>query len=241
DPDRARRGARQRDRADRRRGRAARAAGDRDRFAARARDLASDRVVAVRRGAVGPAVARGRRGPAHGDGRAGSVPSSLARDARVAVGGPPRRVIPAHSLGRSSAATSYHGDRAYMPYEVSFTKKVPLLDRDQYINDCCVGGDAVVNRFLASVRTRYTHVRTHQEDWGWFIWFRRGDVELAIDVFTDDPDRGEFRIFLTSRRRGWLRRPVVDTTDLEEIRAFVVSDLEAWGVDALAVARADVG
>ena len=64
-----------------------------------------------------------------------------------------------------------------MPYELSFTKRVPIVDREQYINECCIGGDVVVNRLLPSVRSRYTDVQTNQEDWGWFIWFRQGERE----------------------------------------------------------------
>ena len=115
-----------------------------------------------------------------------------------------------------------------MPYEVSFTKRVEVTDREQYINDCCVGGDIVVNRLLPAVRARYTDIQTEQEDWGWFIWFREGDVRLAIDVFTDDP-AGEFRIHLTSRARRWgVFDRVVDTPELDALRALVASELAAW-------------
>jgi hypothetical protein len=116
-----------------------------------------------------------------------------------------------------------------LPYEVSFTKRVAQLDREDYINDCCVGGDAVVNQLLPSVRARYADIQTNQEDWGWFIWFRKGDVRLAIDVFTDDPDEGAFRIHLTSRtRRLLVLESVVDTPELDELRALVASELTTW-------------
>jgi hypothetical protein len=67
-----------------------------------------------------------------------------------------------------------------MPYELSFSKQLPHIDREQYINDCCIGGDLVVNQLLPSVQARYTDVQTEQEDWGWFIWFRKGNVRLAV-------------------------------------------------------------
>ncbi len=38
-----------------------------------------------------------------------------------------------------------------VPYELSFTKRVAIADREQYINECCVGGDAVVARLLPLV------------------------------------------------------------------------------------------
>jgi hypothetical protein len=124
-----------------------------------------------------------------------------------------------------------------MPYEVSFTKRVPVLDREDYINDCCVGGDAVRDRLLPAVQARYGEVDTNQEDWGWFIWLRQGDVSLAIDIFTDDPDEGAFRIHLTSRtKRLLLFDQIVDTPELEGLRSLVVADLAEWVGRAVQVA-----
>ena len=124
-----------------------------------------------------------------------------------------------------------------MPYEVSFTKRVPVLDREDYINECCVGGDAVRDRLLPVVQARYGDVDTNQEDWGWFIWLRQGDVSLAIDIFTDDPDEGAFRLHLTSRtKRLLLFDQIVDTPELEELRSLVVADLAEWVGRAVQVA-----
>jgi hypothetical protein len=128
-----------------------------------------------------------------------------------------------------------------VPYEVSFTKRVPLLDRDKYINECCVGGDKVVERLLPAVRKQYGgDLEGTQEDWGWFIWFQAGGVKLAVDVFTDDPDLGEFRVHLTSRTKRLLfLDSVVDTPELETLRALVTSELEAWVGGPVRVARID--
>ena len=127
-----------------------------------------------------------------------------------------------------------------MPYALSFTRRVAVVDREQYINDCCIGGDVVVNQLLPSVRARYTDVLTNQEDWGWFIWFRKGSVKLAIDVFTDDPDEGAFRVHLTSQaKRLLLLDTVVDTAELEELRELVASELASWVGDAIRITRLD--
>jgi len=127
-----------------------------------------------------------------------------------------------------------------MPYEVCFTKRVPIVDREQYINTCCIGGDVVVDQLLPSVRARYTDIQTNQEDWGWFIWFRQGKVRLAVDVFTDDPDEGIFRVHLTSRtKRLLVLDTVVDTSELEELRTLIASELEAWVGGALKITRLD--
>ena len=116
-----------------------------------------------------------------------------------------------------------------MPYELSFTRRVAVTDREQYINDCCIGGDIVLSQLLPALRARYGDLQPNQEDWGWFIWFRKGDVRLAIDVFTDDPDAGEFRIHLTSRvKRMIVLDTVVDTVELRELHDLVVAELSAW-------------
>jgi len=116
-----------------------------------------------------------------------------------------------------------------MPYELSFTKRLQIPDRERYINECCVGGDLVVNQLLAPVEARYEDIQTEQEDWGWFIWFREGSTRLAIDVFTDDPESGQFRIHLTSRlKRMLVGDKIVDTPELEDLRRLVLSELTGW-------------
>ena len=116
-----------------------------------------------------------------------------------------------------------------MPYELSFTKRVSIADRERYFNDCCIGGDLVTDQLMPMVQQHYTDVQTNQEDWGWFIWFRKGDVRLAIDVFTDDPDIGAFRIHLTSRvKRMLVLDAIVDTPELEELRTLVMGELSPW-------------
>ncbi len=116
-----------------------------------------------------------------------------------------------------------------MPYEISFHKALTVRDPDIYINECCWGGDVVRDFLLPPVVAKFGDVETEQEDWGWFIWFRQGRVKLAIDIFCDDPQKGEFRIRLTSRRK-WLLfdGPAADTEELEELREFVVSQVTAW-------------
>jgi hypothetical protein len=116
----------------------------------------------------------------------------------------------------------------HVPYEVSFTRRVPIVDRAAYINECCVGGDIVAEQLLPAVLARYGDADTNQEDWGWFIWFRDGDVRLAIDIFADDPDDGAFRIHLTSRVKRLLGERIVDTPELLRLKAIVVDVLKAW-------------
>ncbi len=128
-----------------------------------------------------------------------------------------------------------------VPYELTFTKRVTVTDPDRYVNACCVGGDVIVDRLLPAVTARYADVRTDQEDWGWFIWFRGTEGKLAIDVFTDDAAAGAFRVHLTSRvRRRLLFHAVADTPELEEVRDLVQAELDGWIDGPCRIARLDV-
>jgi len=126
-----------------------------------------------------------------------------------------------------------------MPYEISFSKRVAITDREQYINECCVGGDIVVDQLLPAVRSRYADIQTNQEDWGWFIWFKKGNVKLAIDVFTDDGDAGEFRIRLTSQTKRLIGYKVADTLELEELRILIESELRQWAAEHIKTSGTD--
>jgi len=125
-----------------------------------------------------------------------------------------------------------------VPYEIAFTRLVALADRDDYINECCVGGDAVVDAlFPAVLAAGYENIQRNQEDWGWFIWFTKGSVKLAIDVHTDDGDAGEFRIRLTSQTKRLLGYKEADTPELDELLKLVESALKKWSATGIAISR----
>jgi hypothetical protein len=128
-----------------------------------------------------------------------------------------------------------------MPYILSFAKPIGASSREPYINECCVGGDIVLEQLMPTLRQHYGEdVHPVQEDWGWFAWFERDGIKLAVDVHTDDADAGEFRIHLTSRRpRRLFGAKVEDTPELERLRDHVVSGLNEWGVAHLSVERVD--
>jgi len=127
-----------------------------------------------------------------------------------------------------------------MPYIVTFRKPVAVSDRGQYINDCCVGGDIVLDRLLPALRTTYGAVQSNQEDWGWFAWFDYERIKLAVDVHTDDAARGEFQVHLTSRKpRLLLGSRIEDTPQLDALRELVLEQLRRWNVDDLEIERVD--
>jgi len=127
-----------------------------------------------------------------------------------------------------------------MPFVIRFRKPVEVAGDEPYLNDCCIGGDVVLERLLPTLREQLGEVEPTQEDWGWFVWVEDDRVHFAVDVLTQNPITSEFEIRLTSRRRSFFRPArVVDTPELEALRARVVAQLETWPVAALTVERLD--
>jgi hypothetical protein len=128
-----------------------------------------------------------------------------------------------------------------MPFAIRFVKPIAAPGSEPYINDCCIGGDVVLEQLLPTLREAYgEQLEATQEDWGWFVWFERAGVKLAVDVFSHDPAAGEFEVHLTSRRPRFMRSAqVVDVPELDELRDRVVAALERWQVDGLVVERLD--
>src|SRR5688572_24867154 len=119
-----------------------------------------------------------------------------------------------------------------MPYAITFARVIEVVDPHQYINECCVGGDVVLDQLLPDLRKRYANLVSNQEDWGWFVWFEFEGTKLAVDVHT--LEENSFQIHLTSRRpRFLLPAKVVDTPELETLRALVINSLKDWQVDNL--------
>ena len=100
--------------------------------------------------------------------------------------------------------------------------------------------DVVLDKLLPSLRSGYVDVEANQEDWGWFAWFGKNRVKLAVDIFTDEGTRDQFRIHLTSRLpRLFLGERVEDTPELEELRELVVAKLQEWSVSGLRAVHTD--
>lgn len=127
-----------------------------------------------------------------------------------------------------------------MPYAIRFTKPVVIVARQHYINDCCVGGDIILERLMPALRERYGALESNQEDWGWYAWFEHEGVKLAVDIFTNDEQTGEFELHLTSRLpRLLLPAKVQDLPELDRLRELVAHDLRVWPVSRLDISQVD--
>ncbi|MYN44759.1 hypothetical protein GTP23_06690 [Pseudoduganella sp. FT93W] len=126
-----------------------------------------------------------------------------------------------------------------MPYELSFVKSIAQVERESYCNNCCVGGDLIAEALLPALTPRYGELDPIEEDWGWHIGFKYADVKLAVDIFCDDPDKGEFRVHLTSRVRGFFGSKVRDTPELEILKRMLIDAISAWEDYVPAVTKLD--
>jgi hypothetical protein len=79
-----------------------------------------------------------------------------------------------------------------MHFELSFNKPITVVNKVSYLSDCCWGGDVIQDYLLPLISSKYENIRTGQEDWGWFLWFRRNNVQLAVDIFCDNIPGMEF-------------------------------------------------
>jgi hypothetical protein len=127
-----------------------------------------------------------------------------------------------------------------MPYALTFQLEAHVPDSDKYINDCCIGGDLVLDQLEPILRTQYEEVQANQEDWGWFAWTEQNGVRLAVDIFNDDPKTMSFTVHITGRKARWvLPDKVEDTAELEVLKNTVVNAVRALPVRELKVEQVD--
>ena len=96
----------------------------------------------------------------------------------------------------------------------------------------------VRDELLPVITGKFEHIRTGQEDWGWYIWFRRGRIRFEVNIYCDDTQAGSFRLRLESYRRKLFRRSLADEPELEEVRNPVYSHLVHWA-GAVKIERVD--
>lgn len=120
-----------------------------------------------------------------------------------------------------------------MPYEISFRKPLTIDEESIYVNDCCWGGDIVQQQLLPLIEEEYTDIKAAQEDWGWFIWFKKGELNLEVNIMTDSKE-GEFRIHVVAARVrffGLSRRVGDDTPEVHALAEVVANRLREWAAE----------
>ena len=75
---------------------------------------------------------------------------------------------------------------------------------------------------------RYQPIRTDQEDWDWFLWFRDGTIRLSVDIHCDNIAVSAFRMRLTSRWKKLIGSEILDTPELDRLRDVLLPAITAW-------------
>jgi hypothetical protein len=127
-----------------------------------------------------------------------------------------------------------------MPFSITFRLETQVPDSDKYINDCCVGGDIILNVLEPVLRAEYEGVEANQEDWGWFAWTEQNGIKLAVDIFNNDLGTMAFTVHITGRRSRWIMRDKIeDTAELEVLKDKVLDAVRAIPTRELKVERVD--
>lgn len=116
-----------------------------------------------------------------------------------------------------------------MAYEIAFTANISVDHSEEYINHCCWGGDQITKKLLPVVVSGYERMETGQEDWGWYIWMRRGRQRTHIDIYCDDRETKDFRIHLYGTRRIFLKLEFVDGEDIDAVKRVLLQEIVNWG------------
>jgi len=79
------------------------------------------------------------------------------------------------------------------------------------------------------LKTRFELDHSNQEDWGWFIWLRKGRIKLGVEITCEDREKGRYRLELWSKQSVflWWDR-AADTPELEALREDVQKRLSSW-------------
>ena len=122
-----------------------------------------------------------------------------------------------------------------MPYELKFTKKLNYKNEDFYWNPCCYGGEIIIDQLMPIIENSFNDIQSNQEDWGWFIWFSNTEDKknsYGIDVFCDDPERGEYRVQLTSTIKAksflWSSSKIINNQALENLKLVIENKLKSF-------------
>lgn len=122
-----------------------------------------------------------------------------------------------------------------MPFEIRFSKKLEIKDSDKYINECCIGGDLVLAEIekagFVSDKTN-EKVSRGQEDWGWYLWFWRGNAKFEVNICFDNEeevDPAGYRIHIIRQiKAGLFSKKMEDTDEVGEIKDEVKERIERW-------------
>lgn len=109
---------------------------------------------------------------------------------------------------------------------------------EKYINDCCVGGDEILNSLALHLAGHFgvppEKLAIYQEDWGWALEFEKDGVSYHTGVANQSNEDGQtlFRVVGEAQRKekGWIfSKTVAAEAESAELAKSVVAAAETAG------------
>lgn len=73
-----------------------------------------------------------------------------------------------------------------MDFEIQVRQAFTANPEKKYINDCCVGGDEILNKLkdeiASSMKMEVRNMTFYQEDWGWALEFSKNDFFYFLGI-----------------------------------------------------------
>lgn len=89
-----------------------------------------------------------------------------------------------------------------MDFELSTAKDFADLSERNYINDCCVGGDEILDQFKPDISSEMSvekdSIEINQEDWGWTLGFVKDEVNYLLGISNYNLSETDKTIFSVS-------------------------------------------
>jgi hypothetical protein len=128
-----------------------------------------------------------------------------------------------------------------MQYVAIFHHEVAIKDKNQYINPCCYGGDVIGNLLQPRLRDAgFTIDLFDQEDWGWFLWLKKGKSGYSIDIGLEEEAQWKFKLFVVGKQSFLTQLFKKDKQPhLKELCQIIDSTLRSIGIDDLSWWEAD--
>lgn len=121
---------------------------------------------------------------------------------------------------------------------MDFELKVPKIFKDdaekQYINDCCIGCDEILEQIKPGIASEMNidenSIEIYQEDWGWALEFAKGKEDYLLALNNTEILEDNKTVFMaytqvTRKEKGFLLNKVVDADDENDKFSAIVSKI----------------
>jgi predicted small secreted protein len=120
-----------------------------------------------------------------------------------------------------------------MNFEWTVPKTFADIPEREYINDCCIGGDEILNQLKPDIASQMnvdkSKIEIYQEDWGWALEFSKDEVfySLGLNNNYEGGEKTDFAVVIEANRKVkkfLFTKSVEATNELNEF-AEVISNI----------------